>query len=123
MKIVVSNHYEGPMYEQIKNQILHAILTSELLPGDALPSLRVLAKDLKVGVLTINRAYTELEAEGYVETIQGKGCFVADRGSELFQLHLLEEACRHMELAIADARKAGAKEEEILTLFRQCLEK
>lgn len=63
MKIVVSNNYETPIYQQIKRQILRAILTSELLPGDTLPSLRALAKDLKVGVLTVNRAYTELEDE------------------------------------------------------------
>lgn len=75
MKIVVSNNYDGPIYEQIKSQILQAILSRELMPGDILPSLRSLARDLKVGVLTINRAYTELESEGYIENIQGKGCF------------------------------------------------
>ena len=76
-EIVVSNNYDGPIYEQIKSQILQAILSRELMPGDILPSLRSLARDLKVGVLTINRAYTELESEGYIENIQGKGCFVA----------------------------------------------
>ena len=64
MKITVSNSYEGPIYEQIKRQIVHDILSGELVPGDTLPSLRSLAKELKVGVLTVNRAYTELENEG-----------------------------------------------------------
>lgn len=79
MKITVSNSYEGPIYEQIKRQIVHDILSGELVPGDTLPSLRSLAKELKVGVLTVNRAYTELENEGYLETVQGKGCFVAEK--------------------------------------------
>lgn len=121
MKIVVSNSYEGPIYEQIKRQILHAILSSELLPGDILPSLRALAKDLKVGVLTINRAYTELENEGYVESIQGKGYFVAEKSSDLIRQHLMDEAVKKMELAIGEARKAGNSDEEILAIFNQCL--
>lgn len=121
MKIVISNNYEGPIYAQIKHQILHAILTSELLPGDILPSLRALAKDLKVGVLTVNRAYTELEKEGYVENIQGKGCFVAKKSSDLIKQHLIKGAIEKMEQSIYEAQKAGASEEEILTLFHQCL--
>lgn len=121
MKIVVSNSYEGPIYEQIKNQILRAILNAELLPGQVLPSLRSLAKDLKVGVLTINRAYTELEGEGYIENIQGKGCFVAEKSSDLIKQHLIGEAVKKMEQAIDDAKKAGSSDEEILALFQQYL--
>ena len=75
MKITVSNSYEGPIYEQIKRQIVHDILSGELVPGDTLPSLRSLAKELKVGVLTVNRAYTELENEGYLENGSGQGLF------------------------------------------------
>lgn len=121
MKIVVSNQYEGPIYEQIKRQILHAILTSELLPGDMLPSLRSLAKDLKVGVLTVNRAYSELEHEGYLENVQGKGCFVAEKSSTLIKQHLAAEAVQLMEQAICEAKKAGITSEEILALFQQCI--
>lgn len=121
MKIVVSNNYKGPIYEQIKHQILHAILTSELLPGDTLPSLRGLAKDLKVGVLTINRAYTELENEGYIKNVQGKGCFVAEKSSDLIRQHLIDEATKEMEQAISKAKKADISNEEILVLFNQCL--
>lgn len=117
MKIVVSNSYEGPIYEQIKRQILHAILSFELLPGDILPSLRSLAKDLKVGVLTINRAYTELESEGYIENIQGKGCFVANKSSDLIKKHLLDEAKLKMKLSILESRKAEISDDEILALF------
>lgn len=121
MKIVVSNSYEGPIYEQIKRQILQAILASELLPGDVLPSLRSLAKDLKVGVLTINRAYTELENEGYIENVQGKGCFVAQKSSDLIKEHLTAGASEKMEQAILEAKKAGSSDDEILALFHQCL--
>lgn len=121
MKIVVSNSYEGPLYEQIKRQILHAILTSELLPGDTLPSLRSLAKDLKVGVLTINRAYTELEHEGYIENVQGKGCFVAEKSSDLIKQHITAKAVRNMDEAIWEAKKIGTSDQEILDLFHQCL--
>lgn len=121
MKIVVSNSYEKPIYEQIKSQILHAILVSELLPNEMLPSLRTLAKDLKVSVLTVNRAYTELESEGYIENIQGKGCFVAEKSSKLIKQHMYDDAIEKMEQAIMLAQKAGASKEEILSLFRQCL--
>lgn len=121
MKIVVSNHYEAPIYEQIKRQILRAILSSELLPGDTLPSLRGLAKELKVGVLTVNRAYAELENEGYIENVQGKGCFVAEKSADLIKHNLMDEAVKRMEEAIREAKKAGSSEEEILDLFRQCL--
>ena len=106
MKIVVSNNYDGPIYEQIKSQILQAILSRELMPGDILPSLRSLARDLKVGVLTINRAYTELESEGYIENIQGKGCFVAQSSEELIRNHLIGEARAMFADAIREARKA-----------------
>lgn len=121
MKIVVSNNYDGPIYKQIKNQILEAILSKNLLPGDTLPSLRSLAKDLKVGVLTINRAYTELENEGYITNIQGKGCFIAEHSFEHIKEHLLKEAKEKMMEAIHDTKKAGCSENDTLALFRQCL--
>lgn len=119
MRIVVSNNYEGPFYEQIKRQIIQAILSGELVPSDTLPSLRSLAKELKVGVLTVNRAYTELENEGYLETVQGKGCFVAEKSSEIIKKHLLDEAKSLMSQALQKAWKAGAAEEEIYALFQE----
>lgn len=87
---------------------------------DLLPSLRALAKDLKVGVLTVNRAYTELENEGYIESVQGKGCFVAKKSADLIKQHLMEEATKKIEQAIGEIRKAGASDEEIFALFDQC---
>lgn len=120
MKIVVSNSYDGPIYEQIKRQIIKGILSGELVPKDALPSMRALAKDLKIGVLTVNRAYTELESEGYIENVQGKGCFVAEKSSDLIKEHLINEASEKMKKGIVQAKKAGLSEEEIDIMFRQC---
>lgn len=121
MKITVSNSYEGPIYEQIKRQIVHDILSGELVPGDTAAFPPILGKGLKVGVLTVNRAYTELENEGYLETVQGKGCFVAEKSLEIIRRHLLDEAKSLMGQAIQKARKAGAAEEEICTLFQEQL--
>lgn len=121
MKLVVSGNNEEPIYEQIKRQILHAVLHAELLPGEMLPSLRALARELKVGVLTVNRAYTELESEGYIENVQGKGCYVTKRSQELILEHLTGESVKKMEMAIREIKKAGVPDEEILALFTQCL--
>ena len=121
MKIVVSNHDEVPIYEQIKRQILDAILSGALSPGDALPSLRALSRDLAIGVLTVNRAYAELESEGYVENIQGKGCYVAQKSAALLKEHLLADASDKMAQAISLAQRAGQSDEEMRALFNQCL--
>lgn len=118
MKITVSNSYEGPIYEQIKRQIVHDILSGELVPGDTLPSLRSLAKELKVGVLTVNRAYTELENEGYLETVQGKGCFVAEKSLEIIRRHLLDEAKSLMGQAIQRHGRQGPPRKKYVLCFK-----
>ena len=83
MKLIISSVSGEPIYEQIKNQIRSAIMSGELMAGEALPSLRKLAKELRVSVLTVTRAYNELADEGLVENVQGKGTFVMERGNEL----------------------------------------
>ena len=83
MKLIISNVSGVPIYEQIKQQIKAAILSGELQAEETLPSLRTLAKDLKISVLTVTKAYTELEQEGFVKNVQGRGCFVMGSGSEL----------------------------------------
>ena len=88
MKLIISNVSGIPIYEQIKQQVKAAILSGELQAEDALPSLRTLAKDLKISVLTVTRAYTELEQEGFVKNVQGRGCFVLGSGSELMKEQL-----------------------------------
>ena len=103
MKLIVSNVSGIPIYEQIKEQIKSAILSGELEENEALPSLRTLAKELKISVLTINRAYTELEQEGYIRNLQGRGCYVMGRGSELIK----EQLIRNIESSLNEAIKAS----------------
>ena len=103
MKLIVSNVSGVPIYEQIKQQIKSAILSGELQEEESLPSLRTLAKDLKISVLTVTRAYTELEQEGFVKNVQGRGCFVMGRGSELIR----EQLIRKVEAGLAEAVDAA----------------
>ncbi len=93
MKLIISNRSSVPIYEQIKLQIKEAILSGEQKEDSPLPSIRQLAKDLKISVITTTRAYNDLETEGYVINIQGKGCFVLPRNPELVK----ENATRNIE--------------------------
>lgn len=99
MNIIISNASGKPIYEQISAQIKQLIMTDVLKEGDALPSMRVLAKDLRISVITTKRAYEELESEGFIETITGKGSFVAGRNKELIK----EERYRQVEDLLAKA--------------------
>ena len=83
MKIVITNRSNVPIYEQIKEQIIESILTDELKEDDLLPSIRQLAKELKISVITTTRAYKDLEEEGYVVNVQGKGCYVQPKNENL----------------------------------------
>lgn len=85
MNIIISNSSSVPIYEQIKQSIKQAILNNELREEDMLPSVRVMANDLKISFLTVKKAYDELEKEGYIKSVQGKGSFVAPKNSELVQ--------------------------------------
>ena len=80
MDIIISNADNSPIYEQIYRQIKSGILRGSLQEGDMLPSIRALAKDLRISVITTKRAYDELEKDGYIHTVAGKGCFVAEKG-------------------------------------------
>ena len=94
MKIIVSNSSNQPIYEQISSQIKGMILKGVLNEGDLLPSIRRLAKDLQISVITTKRAYDELEKEGFIETMQGKGSYVAGQNKELMRekkLKIIEE--------------------------------
>lgn len=93
MKLIISNRSSVPIYEQIKLQLKEAILSGELKEDSPLPSIRQLAKDLKISVITTTRAYNDLETEGYVINIQGKGCYVLPRNPELVK----ENATRSIE--------------------------
>ncbi len=120
LNIVISNSSGKPIYEQITNQVKAAILSGELSPGDALPSMRLLAKELRISVITTKRAYEELEREGFVETVVGKGSFVARQNRELLREARLREVEARLEQAVEAARAAGvslAELQEMLTLL------
>lgn len=103
MKIIVSNRSGVPIYEQIKSQIKEAIFSDELREDDMLPSIRQLAKDLKISVITTTRAYSDLEEEGFIVSVQGKGCYVLPRNKELAR----ENALLKVELGLIDAITAA----------------
>ena len=105
MKILISNANNQPIYEQIYTQIRNQILSGELAPGQGLPSIRALAKDLRVSVITTKRAYADLEQLGFICTVQGKGCFVAEGNQELLRENQL---CHIEELLMQAAEQAEA---------------
>ncbi len=113
MEILISNTSTSPIYEQIASQIEGAILSGDLTEGSPLPSIRSLANDLHVSVITTKRAYAELEAAGFIVTVQGKGTFVAGGNLELLReerLRAVEAALTHV---ITDARAANITPEEL----------
>ena len=122
MHIVLSNSTSLPMNEQIKEQIKAQILSGELAEGEKLPSLRRLAADLKISVLTTTRAYNELEAEGYITSQQGKGFFVMSSSSQLLREQLLKNVEAQLQGAIDVAEKAGMSREELLALLNLLME-
>ena len=122
MKLIFSNISGIPIYEQIKQQIKSAIMSGDLQKDETLPSLRTLAKELKISVLTVTRAYTELEQEGFVKNVQGRGCFVLGQGSELLREQLLCKIENSLSEAISAARVADLSEEELHHLLSILME-
>ena len=113
MRIVLSNSSADPIYEQIAEQIKAQIVAGDLAPGEALPSIRVLARELQISVITTKRAYDELEKEGFLDTVGGKGTYVANQNRELvreMRMRVVEEKLRE---AIAEARNLGLSREEL----------
>lgn len=107
MEIIVSNSSASPIYEQIAQQVKDAILSGELAEGELLPSIRALANTLHISVITTKRAYTELEAAGFVSTVQGKGTFVTGGNLELLREEQLRRIERHLAEAASLARTNG----------------
>lgn len=114
MKIIVSNRSGVPIYEQIKEQIKEAIFSGELKEDDLLPSLRGLARDLRVSVITTIRAYGDLEQEGFIVNMQGKGSYVLPRNRELARENSLHKIEDHLISAIETAKAEGITKDEIL---------
>ena len=113
MELIISNASNQPIYEQIVQQIKQHILTGTLAEEEMLPSIRALAKDLRISVITTKRAYEELEREGFIYTVAGKGCFVAGRSSEWVREDLLRKIEAHLLEAAHLAALAGIGREEL----------
>ena len=118
MEIIIRNTSDQPIYDHICTQLKAQIVAGELEAGALLPSIRALAKDLKVSVITTKRAYDELEAEGYVYTVAGKGCFVAEKDLDLIRDQKLKELEGHLSAAVQLARTCGLSREELLETLR-----
>ena len=113
MEIIISNSSGKPIYEQIVSQIKNMILAGELKPGDALPSMRFLAKELHISVITTKRAYEDLERDGFIMTMVGRGSFVAESNTEVLKEEQLRIVEQKLEDAVEHARKSGVSLEEL----------
>ena len=118
MDLIISNASGKPIYEQICTQIKNAILSGELSPGDALPSIRALAKDLRISVITTTRAYDELERDGFINRVPGKGCYVAEKNLELVREAHLKQIEDHMNAIVDLAAGCSLTEEEAVEMLR-----
>ena len=117
MDIIISNTSSQPIYDQIYSQIKALILNGTLKEGDTLPSMRLLAKELRISVITTKRAYEELERDGFIETITGKGSFVGKTNLELIREEHLKTVEEHLNQAIDHARLAGLPLSELISLL------
>lgn len=122
MKIIINNSSMQPIYEQILGQIKNCIMRGELKEEEMLPSVRSLAKDLRVSALTVKKAYDTLEQEGFVITVHGKGSFVACANQEIMLEEKRKEVEADFEMAIRKGRSCGMSNQEIAELFEIILE-
>ena len=113
MELIIRNSTNQPIYDQIYCQIKAQILSGALAPGEALPSIRALAKDLKISVITTKRAYDELEAHGFIYTMAGKGCFVADNNLEILREQRRQELETHLAAALELAKSCGLTRQDL----------
>lgn len=122
LEIIISNSSGKPIYEQITDQIKASILSGDLQEGEQLPSIRNLANGLRVSAITTKRAYSDLEAAGFIETVQGKGSFVAGGNADLIREEQLREIEALMARAIRDGRTIGLSDDELSEMFALELE-
>lgn len=118
MDLIISNASGKPIYEQIYVQIKNAILSGALPPGEALPSIRALAKDLRISVITTTRAYDELEKDGFIDRVPCKGCYVAEQNLELVREAHLKQIEDHMSQIVTLAKGCSLTEEEAVRMLR-----
>ncbi|MCD4829848.1 MAG: GntR family transcriptional regulator [Candidatus Cloacimonetes bacterium] len=117
MKIVISNASDDPIYEQIARQIRGHILSDELREGDALPSIRGLARELQISVITTKRAFDELEREGFIDTVTGKGSFVAMQNKDLLREKKMKQVENILAEAVREARMLGIGREDLMNML------
>lgn len=118
MNLIISNASGKPIYEQIYTQVKNCIISGELSPGDALPSIRALAKDLRISVITTTRAYDELERDGFIDRVPGKGCYVAEKNLELVREAHLKQIEEHMTEIVTLAASCSLSEEDTVRMLR-----
>ena len=118
MNIIISNSSSEHIYEQIKKEIKQAIYSNELKEEEILPSVRVMANDLKISFLTVKKAYDELEAEGFIKTVQGKGSYVLPKNLELLREEKLKEIEKNISTIVKLSKIYGITEEEVVNLIR-----
>lgn len=120
MEIIISNNADKPIYEQITSQMKEMIMNGELKEGDSIPSMRALAKSIRVSVITVQKAYEDLQRDGFIETTVGRGSFVAAVNKELYQEEQQRRAEEHLQKAAEIAKMSNislAKLTELLNLF------
>ena len=117
--IIISNSSGKPIYEQIADQVKEQIMAGALAAGDALPSMRLLAKELRISVITTKRAYEELERDGFLENVPGKGCFVAPQNRELLREAQLRRVEEKLTQAIEEAQHGAVSLEELKEMLTE----
>lgn len=122
MEIIISNSSNQPIYEQIVRQVKSQIMAGDLVAGERLPSIRALANSLRVSAITTKRAYADLETQGFIETVQGKGSFVAGGNADLLREERLREVEERLLQAIEAGRALDLGDEELIEMMRTRLE-
>ena len=122
MDLIISNSSNRPIYEQITTQIKELILTGELQPGQKLPSIRALANGLRISAITTKRAYTDLEAQGFIETVPGKGSFVTGGNVELLREERRRQIEQRLMRLVDDARSADIGDDELREMMDLIME-
>lgn len=122
MNLFIDNKSGAPIYEQLYHQIKNQILSGALQTDEALPSIRGLARDLRISVITTKRAYDELEKEGFIYTIAAKGCFVAPKNVELLREETLKNIENHIDQIVRLSQSVGLSEQEVLDMVKFAME-
>ena len=118
MELLINNHASKPIYEQISSQIKALIMSGELKAGESLPSIRAMAKSLHISVLTVQKAYDRLQADGFIETSAGKGCFVSAQNQDFYLEEQQKRIETHFAEAIETARSSGITLDKLTGLLK-----